>query len=110
MTLEADNLAWVRGRALAAGRISVSEMLDRLIAGARRGGRGGEIGVRPVVGTVEIAAGDPLLETADETIRGLLAASVARTGRAMAGARGERAARRKASGTGLGTGRAKARG
>jgi hypothetical protein len=34
VTLEAENLTWIRGRALAAGRLSVSEMLDRLIRDA----------------------------------------------------------------------------
>jgi len=87
VTLEADNLAWVRGRALAAGRLSVSEMLDRLIEGARTGGAGSGPGVRSVVGTVEVAPGDPELLTADEAVRALLTRSVARSARAMSQAR-----------------------
>ena len=83
VTLEADNLAWVRGRALAAGRLSVSEMLDRLIEDARTGGAGSGPGGRSVVGTVEVAPDDPELLTADEAIQGLLAQSVARSARAM---------------------------
>ena len=82
VTLEPDNLAWVRGRALAAGRLSVSETLDRLIEEARTSGAGSGPG-RSVVGTVEIAPGDPELLTADEAIRALLAQSVARTTRAI---------------------------
>jgi hypothetical protein len=36
VTLDQDNLTWLRGRAGAAGR-SVSEILDRVIQGARTG-------------------------------------------------------------------------
>jgi hypothetical protein len=94
VTLETDNLAWVRGRALAAGRLSVSEMLDRLIEDARTGGAGIGPGVRSVVGTVEIAPEDPELLTADEATRALFAHSVARSARAMDRARGGGAGRR----------------
>jgi len=96
VTLEADNLAWVRGRALAAGRLSVSEMLDRLIEDARTGGAGSGPG-RSVVGTVEVAPEDPELLTADEAIRALLAQSVARTARAIDRARRAGAARPRAA-------------
>jgi hypothetical protein len=84
VTLEADNLAWVRGRALAAGRLSVSDMLDRLIAHARSGGAGSGPGTRSVVGTVVLAPTDPELLTADAAIRALLARSLARSARVMA--------------------------
>lgn len=94
VTLEADNLAWVRGRALAAGRLSVSEMLDRLIEEARTGGAGSRPGVRSVVGTVEVASEDPELLTADEAVRALLAQGIARSARAMDRARSARAGRR----------------
>ena len=87
VTLEADNLAWVRSRALAAGRLSVSEMLDRLIEEARASGAGAGPG-RSVVGTVEVAPEDPELLTADEAIRALFARSVARTARAIGRAAG----------------------
>jgi hypothetical protein len=95
VTLERDNLAWVRGRALVAGGLSVSEMLDRLIEDARTGGAGSGPGVRPVVGTVEITPDDPELLTADEAIRTLLAQSVARSARAMGRASGGGAGRRR---------------
>jgi hypothetical protein len=83
VTLETDNLSWVRGRAVAAGRISVSDMLDRLIEHARTGGKGTVPGARSVVGTVAIAPEDAELLTADEAIRALLTRSVARSARAM---------------------------
>jgi hypothetical protein len=97
VTLEADNLAWVRSRALAAGRLSVSEMLDRLIEDARTGGAGIGPGVRSVVGTIEIAPEDPELLTADEATRALFAHSVTRSARAMESARGAGPGRRGGS-------------
>ena len=38
VTLSPDNLVWLRGRALVAGRISLSEFLDRIVTRARTGG------------------------------------------------------------------------
>jgi hypothetical protein len=95
VTLERDNLAWVRGRALASGGLSVSEMLDRLIADARTGGAGSGPGGASVVGTVDIAPDDPELLAADEAIRALLAQSVARSARAMGRGSGGGAGRRR---------------
>jgi len=78
VTLEADNLAWVRGRAMAAGRISVSDMLDKLIAGARAGRAGSPAGARSVVGRISIAPPDVDLGTADDAVRAVLARSLSR--------------------------------
>lgn len=69
LTLEKDNLLWLRGRTSAAGLRSVSETLDRLIAEARIAGRLSDAGIRSVVGTIDISSTDPLLETADALIR-----------------------------------------
>jgi hypothetical protein len=96
VTLEKDNLAWVRGRAMAAGRLSVSEMLDRIIEAARTSGAGGGSAATSVVGTVAIAPEDALLLTADEAIRGLLTQSVRRSARAIARARATGSGRRAA--------------
>ncbi len=87
VTLEADNLAWVRGRAMAAGRLSVSEMLDRIIRAARTSGAGGSSAATSVVGTIAIAPDDALLLTADDAIRTLLTHSVRRSAREVARAR-----------------------
>jgi len=38
VTLSPDNLVWLRGRALADGKVSLSEFLDRLVTRARTGG------------------------------------------------------------------------
>jgi len=76
VTLNSDNLTWLRGRAGAAGLRSVSELLDQLVTAARETGRVGPS--RSVVGTIDIDANDPLLEGADEVIRGLYEASLRR--------------------------------
>ena len=76
VTLDADNLTWLKGRAGAAGLRSVSELLDQLVTAARASGRVGP--PRSVVGTIDIDANDSLLEGADEVVRGLYEASLRR--------------------------------
>jgi hypothetical protein len=76
VTLAADNLAWLKGRVGAGVGRSVSDVLDRLVTDARQGGRVGPS--RSVVGTVDIDSADPLLETADASVRALFDASVGR--------------------------------
>ena len=76
VTLEADNLTWLKGRAGAAGLRSVSELLDRLVTAARASGQVGPS--RSVVGTIDVDASDPWLEGADEPVRGLFDASLRR--------------------------------
>jgi len=76
VTLGADNLTWLRGRANAAGVRSVSELLDQLVSAARSSG---DIGPsRSVVGTIDVDASDPWLEGADDAIRGMFDASLRR--------------------------------
>jgi hypothetical protein len=76
VTLEADNLAWLKARARAGAARSVSDMLDRLVTEARTRGASGEI--RSVVGSIDVDPSDPLLDTADAYIRALLAESLDR--------------------------------
>lgn len=76
VTLEAENLTWLKARARAGHARSVSDVLDRLVTDARTRGRGGE--VRSVVGTIDIDPSDPLLDTADEAIRALFTESLRR--------------------------------
>jgi hypothetical protein len=76
VTLDADNLTWLKGRAGAAGLRSVSELLDQLVTAARESGRVGP--ARSVVGTIDIDANDPLLEGADDVVRGMYEASLRR--------------------------------
>src|SRR5262249_58735526 len=76
VTLDADNLTWLRGRARASGMRSVSELLDRIVAAARA--PGGVTPPRSVVGTVEIDPRDPLLERADAALPAMFDSSLSR--------------------------------
>ena len=96
VTLETDNLAWVRGRAVAAA-MSVSDLLDRLIEDARSGGKGTVPGGRSVVGTVAIAPEDPELLAADAAIRSLFSRSLDRSARAIGRVQAAGPARRRAA-------------
>ena len=76
VTLDTDNLVWLKARVGATGVRSVSELIDQLVAEARTAGPAGP--VRSVVGTIDIDAGDPLLEQADSAVRALFDISVRR--------------------------------
>ena len=76
VTLEADNLTWLRGRTLSGKGRSLSETLDDVVRAARVGGRPGD--VRSVVGTVDIAASDPDLKGANADVAAVFDTSVAR--------------------------------
>ena len=75
VTLETDNVMWLKGRAGAEGE-SVSELIDQLVTSARTGNRAGP--GRSVAGTIDIDDSDPLLERADESLRAAFDASLAR--------------------------------
>ena len=76
VTLEADNLTWLKGRAGAAGVRSVSGLLDQLISAARASGQTGPS--RSVVGTIDVDASDPWLEGSDDAMRSIFQASLGR--------------------------------
>jgi hypothetical protein len=76
VTLDADNITWLKARKGAGGVRSVSELLDRLVTEARQARRVGPS--RSVVGTIDIDASDPLLTKADATVRALFETSVGR--------------------------------
>jgi hypothetical protein len=76
VTLERDNLTWLKGRAGAAGLRSVSELLDQLVTAARASGQVGP--PRSVMGTIDVDDSDPWLERADEAVQGLFDASLRR--------------------------------
>ena len=76
VTLETDNLVWLKARAGATGLRSVSQLIDRLVTQARTAGAPGP--VRSVVGTIDIDAGDPSLEEADSAVRAMFDASLRR--------------------------------
>jgi len=79
LTLDEANVLWLRGRSYGHGNLSA--VVDDLITEARTGRLGDARGVRSVVGTIDIAADDPSLERADDTIRELFAASLSRPAR-----------------------------
>ena len=76
VTLDADNLTWLKGRVGAAGLRSVSDLLDRLVTDARS--RRSVAPVTSVVGTIDVDASDPLLLNADAAVRDLIDASLGR--------------------------------
>ena len=76
ITLEADNVTWLKGRAGASGLRSVSELLDQLVTAARESGAGGR--TTSVVGTIDIDPSDPLLERADKAVGALFDTSLGR--------------------------------
>src|SRR4051812_4539829 len=76
VTLEADNLTWLRARTLSGKGRSLSDTLDEVVRAARVGGGPGE--VRSVVGTVDIAATDPDLTGADADVAALFERSAGR--------------------------------
>jgi len=78
VTLDADNVRWLQGQAVATRTRGISETLDRLVTGARLGGRVRGESVRSVVGTVDIHPDDPALERADHDLRELFDASMPR--------------------------------
>jgi hypothetical protein len=77
VTLDADNITWLRGRATAGGARSLSEMLDQIVTAARSA-RAAIAPPRSVVGTIEIDAHDPTLDGADAAVRTLFQASIGR--------------------------------
>ena len=76
LTLDEANLLWLKGQGYAHGNLSAA--VDDLITAARAGRFGVPAAVRSVVGTIDLAADDPRLERADNVVRDLFAASLAR--------------------------------
>ena len=75
ITLGADNVTWLKGRAGATNE-SVSALIDQMVTAARQGASGGE--VRSVIGTIDVDSSDPLLEKADAALRAAFDASLGR--------------------------------
>jgi hypothetical protein len=94
VTLDSDNLTWLKGRAGAAGLRSVSELLDQLVTAAREGGGIGP--ARSVIGTIDIDPADPMLAGADEVVRGMFETSLRRPSMVKATSPEDGAPRKKA--------------
>jgi hypothetical protein len=78
VTIEEDNLLWLRGQAGASASGSVSEVLDRLVREARLGGRTAAAAIRSVVGSIDLPRDDEDLAGADRYVRELFDRSLAR--------------------------------
>jgi hypothetical protein len=78
ITLEEENLLWLRGQAAATSRGSLSEVLDRLVTGARVSGQMEPGAIRSVKGTIDLPDDDPALEHADAYIRSVFDTSLRR--------------------------------
>jgi hypothetical protein len=77
LTLDQDNLIWLKGRARVVAGGSLSEAVDQLIDEARAGRLGTAEPSRSVVGTIDLPDDDVLLQGAEE-VRGLFRTSLAR--------------------------------
>jgi hypothetical protein len=78
VTLDQDNVLWLRGRVAAGASASVSELVDYLVSQARTSGGAGDRTIRSVVGTVDINVADPELLEADAYVQSLVNRSVHR--------------------------------
>ena len=78
VTIDEDNLLWLRGQAGASASGSVSEVVDRLIGEARAGGRTDAAAVRSVVGSIDLPRDDESLAGADGYVRAVFDRSLAR--------------------------------
>ena len=78
VTLQTDNVLWLRGQAEATARGSLSEVLDELVTEARVSGRQDPASMRSVRNTIDLPDDDPALEQADHYVRALFEQSVRR--------------------------------
>ena len=78
VTLQTDNLLWLRAQASATRKGSLSEVLDTIVTHARMQGQTAAAAIRSVVGTVDLPDDDPDLGAADEYVRGLFDRSARR--------------------------------
>jgi hypothetical protein len=78
VTIDEDNLLWLKGQAGASASGSVSEVIDRVVRQARTAGRTDAAAIRSVVGTIDLPADDPDLAGANAYVRGLFDQSVSR--------------------------------
>ena len=76
VTLDAENLLWLRARATGTKRRSLSDLLDEIVTAARVAAHGDSI--RSVVGTVDLPPDDPDLKRAKAEIRAEFETSLAR--------------------------------
>src|SRR5215204_1209977 len=78
VTIEEDNLLWLKARAAASSRRSLSAVLDQLVAEARMRGRVDASAMTSVAGTIDLPADDAELEEASAYVRTLVDRSLSR--------------------------------
>lgn len=77
LDLEPENLLWLEARAHAAGKRSLSEVINEIVAEAR-GSVAGSKEVKSIVGRAQITPDDPDLAGADAATRALFEESRSR--------------------------------
>jgi hypothetical protein len=82
VTLQQDNLLWLRTRVKVKGDRSLSEALDQIITEARAGAGARGAQARSVVGSARIPRSDKALSEAGAQVAALFRGSVRRSGRA----------------------------
>jgi hypothetical protein len=78
VTIEENNLLWLKAQAAATSRGNVSAVLDRLVAEARAEGRTDSNAVKSVCGTIDLPASDLDLEEASSYMRDVVDRSLGR--------------------------------
>jgi hypothetical protein len=78
VTVDEDNLVWLKGQARGSSGRSVSEVIDRLVREARLSGRTDSGAIRSVAGTIDLPAEDEDLAGADGYVRALFERSLSR--------------------------------
>lgn len=78
VTVDEDNLVWLKAQATASGRNSVSEVLDRLVSDARAQGRTDQAAIRSIAGTIDLPEVDEDFAKADAYVRAAFERSLRR--------------------------------
>jgi hypothetical protein len=78
VTIDEDNLLWLKAQAAASAKGSLSDVLDRLVSSARAAGRTEQAAIRSIKGTIDIPDDDPELERASASVRQLFQHSLRR--------------------------------
>jgi hypothetical protein len=78
LTLDVQNLTWLKGQAAAKPGGTLSGVVDRLVTEARLAGRTSAESMRSVVGSIDLPDDDQDLKQADRHIRALFERSLRR--------------------------------
>jgi hypothetical protein len=78
VTLDEDNLLWLRAQAHTTAKGSLSAVLDQIVGEARTQGRTTTGAVRSVAGTIDLPADDPDLDQASAYVRAIFGHSLSR--------------------------------